>query len=140
MASEVVSVRLEPTVALWLRSYAQGRRTSRSAVVQAALEAFRDLAAGGVPDIEFPPVDARSLGPEWECEVCGGRTRLARCAGCGLARPSEAKGRVRAADRPSSPGSGPPVAPRPAAGGPLRQVTPGMAERQARLNRDKGMG
>jgi hypothetical protein len=53
-AKRVVSLRLDGELVDWADRYATDRESSRTAVVSAALSAFRDLSAGGVPDLPEP--------------------------------------------------------------------------------------
>lgn len=57
MATRMFSARLDEGLLEWIDAYAVGRGSSRSAVVSAAVEAFRELARGGVPDLA--PEDGR---------------------------------------------------------------------------------
>ena len=55
MASKVhLSARLDGELVASVDAYAARRASSRTAVVEAALRAFLDLASGGVPDLPQP--------------------------------------------------------------------------------------
>jgi hypothetical protein len=109
MASPKVSVRVEGDLMMWVDAYALKRGVTRSAVVNGALEAFRELCRSRVPDLG------------------------ARVVSAGQGRVAGAGGPI------SSRASAPPVVSRPAAGGAPRAMSEAMVRRQERLNRAKGM-
>lgn len=56
MRDPVVCARIDPELAIWLDEYAQERASSRQTIIAEALQAFRELCQGGVPDL--PPESA----------------------------------------------------------------------------------
>lgn len=98
MAKRLVQMRLEPDLVEWLDGYAGERASSRTAVVEAALESFRAEAAGG--DLggsgQASSVDTSPDGSELEA------------AGSGPARPGAAS--PRGVSGPAAPAVSPGVA------------------------------
>jgi hypothetical protein len=108
--TRALSVRVPVDLLEWADGYAAARGSTRSAVVQAALREFRELANSGVPDLpELAARDGRSAGV----------------------------GRVRGAGSRASSSPGAPVASRPAAGAPAEGSS---AELAARAGRDAHAG
>lgn len=50
---KATGMRLDPILLEWASAYAQGRGTTRSAVIEAALREFRDLCSKGVPEVDI---------------------------------------------------------------------------------------
>jgi len=59
-----ISVRLDPALVAWADEYAAGMRAwTRTTVIEAALESFREDVAGGVPDAPLEEVPAGTGSP-----------------------------------------------------------------------------
>jgi hypothetical protein len=54
-----VPLRLDAGLAAWADEYAEARGSSRTAVYEAALSTLRDLASGGVPELESAASEAK---------------------------------------------------------------------------------
>jgi hypothetical protein len=126
--TRALSVRVPVDLLEWADGYAAARGSTRSAVVQAALREFRDVASSGVPDLpELTPRDGRSVG-------------VGRVRGAG-SRASSSPGAPAASSRPAA-GAPASVADVVTGTGPrstARAVPDAVRARQERLNKAKGL-
>jgi hypothetical protein len=77
-----VPLRLDAGLAAWADEYAEARGSSRTAVYEAALSTLRDLASGGVPELESAASEAKgpsSFGCVRVCWEGGAAVRLPVC-------------------------------------------------------------
>jgi hypothetical protein len=78
MPTDVISLRLDPELREWADGYAAQRKVSRTALLNAAVREFRELAARGVPELPA----AKSSSPRGSEQASG---RVGRPTGTGSA-------------------------------------------------------